>query len=80
MHCLKSYHILRRKNSNMSREEQQTESRKVEIKTNATLADYIKELKEDVKLSEYNLREKSLMCSSIWAKWLSYLFMEKEHL
>ena len=25
-----------------------------------------------------NLREKSLLCSSIWAKWLSYLFHEKE--
>jgi hypothetical protein len=26
------------------------------------------------------LREKSLTCSSIWAKWLSYLHLEKENL
>lgn len=50
------------------------------IKTNQVLADYINELNEDVKLTEYNLREKSLMCSSIWAKWLSYLHLEKENL
>jgi len=64
----------------MTDRDQQNESRKVEIKTNDILANYIKELGEDVKLSEYNLREKSLMCSAIWAKWLSYLFMEKENL
>lgn len=58
----------------------QIASRKVEIKTNDVLANYIKELADDVKLSEYNLREKSLMCSAIWAKWLSYLFLEKENL
>lgn len=52
----------------------------VELKTNDVLAKYVKELNDDVKLSEYNLREKSLMCSSIWAKWLSYLFLEKENL
>ena len=33
-----------------------------------------------MKLNEYNLREKSMLCSSIWAKWLSYLFLEKENL
>lgn len=57
------------------------ESKKeVEIKTNKILNDYIKELETDVKLSEYNLREKSLLCSSIWAKWISYLFLERENL
>lgn len=60
--------------------EEKVEKRRVEIKTNSTLSNYIKELQEDVKLSEYNLREKSLMCSSIWAKWTSYLFLEKENL
>lgn len=50
------------------------------IKTNQVLANYIKELQDDVKLNEYNLREKSMLCSSIWAKWLSYLFLEKENL
>lgn len=28
----------------------------------------------------YNLREKSLTTSSIWAKWLSYLYHEKSNL
>ena len=51
-----------------------------EIKTNDVLAEYIKEFREDVKLTNANLREKALMCSSIWAKWLSYLYKEKENL
>lgn len=54
--------------------------KEVQIKTNKVLSNYIKELEQDVKLSEYNLREKSLLCSSIWAKWISYLFLEKENL
>src|SRR5574344_746496 len=52
----------------------------VEIPSNKEMTRYIKELDEDVKLSEYNLREKSLLCSSIWAKWLNYLFKEKANL
>lgn len=55
-------------------------TRKVEIKQNNVLSNYIKELNDDVKLTVSNLREKSLLCSSIWAKWLSYLFLEKENL
>ena len=55
-------------------------TRKVELKENADLQKYIKELEDDVKLTEYNLREKSLLCSSNWAKWLSYLFLEKENM
>lgn len=51
-----------------------------EIKTNKELTKYSKELEEDIKLNEYNLKEKSLMCSSLWAKWLSYLYMEKENI
>lgn len=54
--------------------------RKLEIKTNDVLKNYIKEFQDDVKLNEFNLREKSLLCSSIWAKWISYLFLEKENL
>ena len=53
---------------------------KVELKENVDLQRYIKELEDDVKLTEYNLREKSLLCSSNWAKWLSYLFLEKENM
>lgn len=50
----------------------------VELKNNKVLQNYIQELEKDVKLDLANLREKSLMCSSIWAKWLSYLYQEKE--
>lgn len=51
----------------------------VEIKLNAELAKYIAELEDDLKLSVSNLREKSLLCSSIRAKWLSYYYKEKEN-
>lgn len=50
------------------------------VTTNETLSRYISELANDVKLTEFNLKEKSLLCSSIWAKWLSYLFLERENL
>ena len=56
------------------------ETKIVQLKTNDVLSNYIKELGNDIKLSEFNLREKSLLCSSIWAKWISYLFLEKENL
>lgn len=52
----------------------------IQIKSNIALSNYIKEFNEDVKLNEFNLREKSMLCSSIWAKWLSYLFLEKDNL
>lgn len=55
-------------------------SKDIELKTNQVLSNYIKELNFDVKLTEFNLREKSLLCSSIWAKWISYLFLEKNNL
>lgn len=51
-----------------------------EIKTNDVLAGYIAEFQDDVKLTSVNLREKALLCSSIWAKWISYLYKEKENL
>lgn len=57
-----------------------SEKRKAIILTNDQLASYIAEFNEDVKLSLHSLREKSLMCSSIWAKWLQYLYKEKENL
>lgn len=72
--------LLGKNSSNSDLEEKPKKSRNLEIKTNPVLANYIKELSEDVKLTEYNLREKSLTCSSIWAKWLSYLHLEKENL
>ena len=72
--------LLDKNSSDSDLEEKPKKSRNLEIKTNPVLANYIKELSEDVKLTEYNLREKSLTCSSIWAKWLSYLHLEKENL
>lgn len=54
--------------------------KEIQIRNNQILSNYIKELNSDVKLNEFNLREKSLLCSSIWAKWISYLFLEKENL
>lgn len=52
----------------------------VELKSNVVLTNYIKEFANDVKLNEFNLKQKSMLCSSIWAKWLSYLFLEKSNL
>lgn len=52
----------------------------VEIKNNKELAKYISELEDDVKLTVSSLREKSLTCSSIRAKWLSYYYKEKENM
>lgn len=51
----------------------------MELQNNKELTKYIAELEQDVKLDLYNLREKALMSSSIWAKWLSYLYHEKEN-
>lgn len=52
----------------------------IKIPDNQVLSKYIEELANDLKLDEFNLREKSLMCSSIWSKWLSYLYLEKNNL
>lgn len=57
-----------------------SEDNLVEIKSNQILSNYMRELAEDVKLSVSNLREKSLLCSSIWAKWISYLFLERDNM
>ena len=50
------------------------------ITTNKELAKYIAEFEADVKVTDYNIREKSMTSSAIWAKWLSYLYHEKENL
>ena len=41
---------------------------------------YSKELKEDLNLTRYNLREKALSCSAMKAKWIEYMAKEKEAL
>lgn len=55
-----------------------SKDKKIHIRSNPDLENYIREFEDDVKVTEFNLREKSLTCSSIWAKWLSYLHLEKE--
>ncbi len=57
-----------------------SEIKPVELKTNTDLNHYVQELNEDVRLTVSNLREKSLMVSSIRSKWLNYYHVEKENL
>ena len=51
-----------------------------EIELNPNIKKYSDELSEDVKLTHENIMDKSLLVSSIWAKWLSYLYLEKDNL
>lgn len=51
----------------------------IELK-NKTISAYYDELKEDTTLSILNLREKSMLVSSIRTKWIMYLFKERENL
>lgn len=60
--------------------EQEDLEKKPLIQGNKDLAKYIAELGKDVELSISNLREKALLAPSMWAKWLSYLYHEKENL
>lgn len=78
--CLGKYNLNMREESRDSIDFGKLGKKSLEIKTNDVLNNYVKELNDDVKLSEYNLREKSMLCSSLWAKWLSYLFLERENL
>lgn len=57
-----------------------SEIKPVELKSNTDLNHYVQELNEDVRLTVSNLREKSLMVSSIRSKWLNYYHVEKENL
>lgn len=52
----------------------------VELKDNSQLNKYIRELKEDLKITLSNIREKSMTVSEIRAKWLNYYHVEKENL
>lgn len=51
-----------------------------EFHDNQDLNDYNRELNEDMKVTKMNIREKSLMVSSLRVKWLNYYFKEKENL
>lgn len=50
------------------------------FKDNNQLNEYYKEFNNDINLTTVNLREKSLLLSSIRSKWLAYLYKEKENL
>ena len=58
----------------------ENERKNPEFLENLELNKYTKELAEDVSLDVSNLREKSLLISTIRAKWLGYYMKEKENL
>ena len=45
-----------------------------------SLDSYVKEFNEDINITLANIREKSMLVSSIRSKWLMYFFKEKENL
>jgi len=51
-----------------------------EISNNPDMNRYILELRDDLTLTQMNLKEKSLSVSAIRTKWLNYYFLEKSNL
>lgn len=51
-----------------------------EISDNPDMNKYILELRDDLSLTQMNIKEKSLMVSAIRTKWLNYYFLEKDNL
>lgn len=51
-----------------------------EIHGNPDMNRYILELRDDMTLTQMNLKEKSLTVSAIRTKWLNYYFLEKSNL
>lgn len=51
-----------------------------EIVNNPDMNRYILELRDDLTLTQMNLKEKSLSVSAIRTKWLNYYFLEKNNL
>ena len=51
-----------------------------EVADNPDMNRYISELREDLNLTQTNLKEKSLCVSAIRTKWLNYYFLEKSNL
>lgn len=45
-----------------------------------SLDSYVKEFNDDIRINLSNLREKSMLVSSIRSKWLMYFFKERENL
>ncbi len=60
--------------------EESEEKKLREFHDNQDLNDYNRELNDDMKVTKMNIREKSLMVSSLRVKWLNYYFKEKENL
>ena len=60
--------------------EESEEKKLKEFHDNPDLNDYNRELNDDMKVTKMNIREKSLMVSSLRVKWLNYYFKEKENL
>ncbi len=60
--------------------EEKEEKKLREFHDNQDLNDYNRELNDDMKVTKMNIREKSLMVSSLRVKWLNYYFKEKENL
>ena len=60
--------------------EEPEEKKLREFHDNQDLNDYNRELNDDMKVTKMNIREKSLMVSSLRVKWLNYYFKEKENL
>ena len=48
------------------------------ITTDKVLNGYIEELEKDIRITKTNIKEKSMMVSSLRSKWLNYYFFEKE--
>lgn len=51
-----------------------------EVSDNPDMNKYILELRDDLSLTQMNIKEKSLMVSAIRTKWLNYYFLEKDNL
>ena len=51
-----------------------------EVANNPDMNRYIVELRDDLTLTQTNLKEKSLMVSAIRTKWLNYYYLEKSNL
>jgi hypothetical protein len=51
-----------------------------EIPNNPDMNRYVLELRDDLTLTQMNLKEKSLTVSAIRTKWLNYYFLEKSNL
>lgn len=64
----------------LSQQEQKKSFEHKEIPNNPDMNKYILELRDDLTLTQMNLKEKSLTVSAIRTKWLNYYYLEKSNL